>query len=90
MIQLHCTIINTSHRRPHRRPFSYAELITSDAFRTIEQVASQGTTTTGERRGRQPLAVDLGEWGVNEIQICKMGSWGPEGEYVCVGNISLV
>ena len=40
-------------------------------------------------RGKKAIAIDLGEWRVDEVQICKMGSWGPEGEYVSVGNISL-
>lgn len=36
-----------------------------------------------------PTAVDLGDWECDEIQICEMGSWGPEGEYVAAARISL-
>lgn len=35
------------------------------------------------------IAADLGTHTVSEIQICRMGSWGAEGEYVCVGRIKL-
>ena len=38
---------------------------------------------------RVPISVDLGECPVDEIQICEMGSWGPEGEYVAVARESL-
>lgn len=31
----------------------------------------------------------LGTYAVSEVQICRMGSWGPEGEYVSVGSIQL-
>jgi activating signal cointegrator complex subunit 1 len=31
--------------------------------------------------------IDLGEWEVDEIQICEMGSHGAEGEYVSCGGI---
>ncbi|KAI0702872.1 AKAP7 2'5' RNA ligase-like domain-containing protein [Cytidiella melzeri] len=93
-LKLHCTVINTSHRRGPRQPFSYADIITSNAFRSIE--TRQAVTRTNDTisppqplRGENPIAVDLGECAVDELQICKMGSWGPEGEYVAVGKISL-
>ena len=35
-----------------------------------------------EKVKKGPLVVNLGEWEVGELQICKMGSWGPDGEYV--------
>lgn len=38
---------------------------------------------------RLDAQVKLGTYEVDEIQICEMGSWGPEGEYVCVGKITL-
>jgi activating signal cointegrator complex subunit 1 len=76
-------------------PFSYAALLSSAAFQAAE-VASSATTgnsvrVTGKEtpRGRKPVDVDFGEWPVEEIQICKMGSWGPESEYVSVGGITL-
>ncbi|KAI0773467.1 AKAP7 2'5' RNA ligase-like domain-containing protein [Irpex lacteus] len=91
-LTLHCTVINTSHRRGPRQPFSYADVIASDAFRSIERqtsAAGADSSQTTSVRGKKPIAIDLGEWEVDELQICKMGSWGPEGEYVSVGKISL-
>lgn len=43
----------------------------------------------GTVRGKRPISVNLGDWVIDEVQICEMGSWGPEGEYVCVGRIPL-
>ncbi len=40
-------------------------------------------------RGKNPIKVNLGDWVVDEVQICKMGSWGPEGEYISVASIPL-
>lgn len=36
------------------------------------------------------VKVDFGTWDVGEIQICKMGSFGREGEYVSCGGVSLL
>jgi activating signal cointegrator complex subunit 1 len=41
------------------------------------------------RARTHPVRVDLGTWDVDELQICEMGSHGPEGEYVCVARIAL-
>lgn len=69
-------------------PFSYAALLSSTAFRSIER--PEAVETTDETpRGKKPIQVDFGEWTIDEIQVCKMGSWGPEGEYVSVGHITL-
>ncbi|TFY81892.1 hypothetical protein EWM64_g2116 [Hericium alpestre] len=54
------------------------------------------TTTTGadatirRPQNTQPVRVDLGAWSLEEVQLCEMGSWGPEGEYVSVGAIDLM
>lgn len=55
------------------------------------ETAVAGTQTSANKnwKGSKPIQVDFGEWTVDEIQICKMGSWGPEGEYVSVGHITL-
>lgn len=94
-------MLNTVYRKPRgkRLPFSYAALLASPAFRSIEvmeraatnagSVVVESTVDGAARRGKKPIAVDLGKWVVDEVQICQMGSWGPEGEYVCVGRISL-
>ncbi|KAI0091983.1 AKAP7 2'5' RNA ligase-like domain-containing protein [Irpex rosettiformis] len=87
-LKIHCTVINTSHRKGRRQPFSYADVIASRAFRSIE-TGPEIVDAPQHARGRKPIAIDLGEWRVDELQICKMGSWGPEGEYVSVGKISL-
>ncbi|KAI0073014.1 hypothetical protein K474DRAFT_1686391 [Panus rudis PR-1116 ss-1] len=103
-LKLHTTIVNTIYRKPRgkgRTPFSYAAIIASEAFRAVERppeaaaaviVSEMNVSTSSTRektRGRAPLHVDFGDWDVDEIQICEMGSHGPEGEYVCVGKISL-
>ena len=45
----------------------------------------------GQRGGRRTdyVPVDLGVWDVDEIQICEMGSRGPEGEYIRADGCSL-
>ena len=84
---MHCTLINTIYRRPRadiRTPFSYPSILASTTLR--QYLLQQSDTETGTRR---TVGVDLGVWDVNELQICEMGSWGPEGEYVAVARCSL-
>ncbi|KIK91414.1 hypothetical protein PAXRUDRAFT_830864 [Paxillus rubicundulus Ve08.2h10] len=80
-LKLHCTILNTMYRKPKargpRQPFSYRSLLTS--------LVNPGT----QLDFRQPVKMDFGSWFADEIQICKMGSHGPEGEYVSCGGLSL-
>lgn len=38
---------------------------------------------------KEPVHVNFGEWDIDEIQICEMGSGGPEGEYIAVARESL-
>jgi activating signal cointegrator complex subunit 1 len=82
--QLHCTILNTSHRKPHRQPFSYKAILASPTIRDFARTPLEAHDI------QDPLKVEFGTWGVDEIQICKMGSYGPEGEYVSCGNCSLI
>ncbi|KIJ13191.1 hypothetical protein PAXINDRAFT_81607, partial [Paxillus involutus ATCC 200175] len=86
-LKLHCTILNTMYRKPKtrgpRQPFSYKSLVTSPA---AQEFISK---PRAKPDFRQPVKVDFGSWSVNEIQICKMGSYGPEGEYVSCGGLSL-
>lgn len=79
-LKLHCTIINTSYRRPYRQPFSYNAILTSSFI---------GQFVHTRHDFRDPVKVELGTWSVDEIQICKLGSYGPEGEYVSCGCCSL-
>jgi len=62
----------------------------------------EGSTAAAETSlSRSPVAfstsasdrlknVDFGIWDIEEAQICEMGSWGTEGEYISVGSIPLV
>jgi activating signal cointegrator complex subunit 1 len=78
--QLHCTILKTIGGPGGRRvPFSYREILASAAFRAIG----------GDASARGPKPVDLGVWDVDEVQICQMGSHGPENEYISCGGISV-
>ncbi|KAH7884930.1 kinase A anchor protein [Phlebopus sp. FC_14] len=87
-LKLHCTILNTTYRKPKsrgpRQPFSYKALLTSSATRGFLAEPSEPSDS------RQPVKVDFGTWNVDEIQICKMGSYGPAGEYVSCGGFSLL
>ncbi|KAI5114761.1 hypothetical protein M0805_001510 [Coniferiporia weirii] len=152
--RLHCTLLNTVHRKPRatneqRVPFSFADVLASDAFKAISMEPTTSSTAINRVHSRikttfvgakvdlssnvsvkessledtdemhhlgltkmslenppdspaelgrvpwvrdpkpQDQRVDLGTHAVSEIQICKMGSWGAEGEYVCVGKICL-
>jgi len=99
-LKLHCTLINTVYRKPKpqggkRVPFSYTDLLVSPWFSRPEnltppfKILTQSTSNVGHRPPRGPVSVDFGTWCIDEVQICEMGSHGPEGEYVCVGKIPL-
>jgi len=99
-LKLHCTVVNTIHRKPRsktrrRQPFSYSAVLASAAFQTVAQPEptsmskTNTATSTMDVTGR-PVSVDFGVWDVDEIQICEMGSCGPDGEYISCGGCSLV
>jgi len=103
-LKLHCTIINTVYRKPRpqggkRIPFAYVDLLASSWFSQPEifippdkvtpQRLTQLSSGVSHHPPRGPVSVDFGTWDVDEVQICEMGSHGPEGEYVCVGKIPL-
>ena len=50
--------------------------------------ADKGKAVKKGKKG--PLKVEFGEWDLDEVQICEMGSYGTEGEYVAVASIPLV
>ena len=87
-MQLHCTLVNTIYRKPRgktRTPFSYPSVLASEAFKAVQAVGSGELEESDEGKQRRRLVrVELGEWTIDEVQICEMGSWGPEGEYVAV------
>ncbi|KAJ7140848.1 kinase A anchor protein [Mycena epipterygia] len=87
---LHCTLINASHRKPRRVPrtFSYPEIFDRavlDADSAEVQLAISNPTRT-EPRDRE-INVDFGAWVVSEIQLCEMGSHGPENEYISCASV---
>lgn len=92
-LKLHCTVLNTIYRKPRgkiRQPFSYASVLNSSALRSIAIERSEtANVVEPQAPTRGPMRVNLGEWDVEDIQICEMGSWGPEGEYVCIGRCGL-
>jgi activating signal cointegrator complex subunit 1 len=95
-LKLHCTIINTTYRRPRPRgariPFAFTEIRGSAALNTLLPGGSATMSASGAqfRTRHEPLKVDLGSWAVDEVQICRMGSWGPEKEYVAEARCSIV
>ncbi|PIL34754.1 hypothetical protein GSI_02541 [Ganoderma sinense ZZ0214-1] len=91
-LKTHCTVLNTVYRKPAlkwRFPFSYQSILASDALKAILVQNDTADSDKVERGRRAPIRVDLGECPVDEIQICEMGSWGAEGEYVAVARESL-
>jgi len=103
---MHCTVINTSHRKgppaKRRELFSYDEILVSDALRDIQfskptepgdgaiLPTSESLSPEARSRADRTVEVSLGTYTVREIQLCIMGSHGPEGEYISVGGVSLV
>ncbi|KAJ7750926.1 AKAP7 2'5' RNA ligase-like domain-containing protein [Mycena maculata] len=96
---LHCTLINASHRKPRRVPrtFSYREIFdhasvvansseTSGVSLVHSGEVSRPAASLGAQTNRT-VRVDFGEWAVSEIQLCKMGSHGPENEYMSYASL---
>ena len=85
--------MNTIYRKPRtkaRVPFSYSSVLASEALRAILVQKNIAAAEQVDRARKGPVHVNFGEWELNEIQICEMGSWGPEGEYVAVARERLV
>ena len=78
------------YRQSARRsePISYTELVKSAAFQAIsaDQLPPSSETSTITL---SPRSVDFGVWDVDEIQICKIGTKGPEGENIVCGGIKI-
>lgn len=91
---LHCTLINASHRKPRRIPrsFSYREIF--DRASVVQRLPVEQTDSSNANRSLSPpgvgreVRVDFGTWAVSEIQLCEMGSHGPENEYVSCASVS--
>lgn len=91
LLQLHCTVLNTIYRKPRskeRIPFSFSAI--KAASEALEGIGGgMNASVGGAMTTLEPLSVNCGEWELDEIQICEMGSWGAEGEYVRVGGCML-
>ncbi|KAH9059888.1 AKAP7 2'5' RNA ligase-like domain-containing protein [Lactarius vividus] len=73
-LKLHCTLLNTNYRRPVPGQRRAAGRVPFD-FTTFPSAARDNS--------------DLGTWTVDELQICEMGSWAPDGAYVRVAGCDL-
>lgn len=67
-------------------PSSSTGIIPSTRTRTHQSVRRP---TQRAAQNEHEHRTDLGVYSVDEVQICLMGSSGPEGEYVSVGGIRL-
>ncbi|KAJ7070127.1 kinase A anchor protein [Mycena amicta] len=81
---LHCTLINASHRKPRRIPRTFS-------YREIFDIVSPPSTGAlrANAKATQHVDVSFGSWPASEIQLCAMGSHGPENEYVSCASIPL-
>lgn len=78
-VQLHCTLLNTSHRRttpPGQRRGPRAARRIPFSFAALPQTPDGASN-------------DFGIWAVDELQICEIGSWAPDGAYVRVAGCDL-
>ncbi|KIL56086.1 hypothetical protein M378DRAFT_1039391 [Amanita muscaria Koide BX008] len=84
-LKLHCTILNTSHRRPRGNiPFSYSDILASDVCRNVLVPApASGVVGTTAR------VVNFGTHDVGRVELWEMGSLGPNNEYVSCGGIEI-
>ncbi|KAJ6603703.1 kinase A anchor protein [Mycena sp. CBHHK59/15] len=101
---LHCTLINASHRKPRSpKGFSYREIFDRALThaKTPLPVLESGVSNPGAKAvpvgeiaqaislDDKSISVDFGGWTVSEIQLCQMGSHGPENEYISVASVAL-
>ncbi|PPQ64972.1 hypothetical protein CVT24_008160 [Panaeolus cyanescens] len=93
--QLHCTILNASHRKPRRwQPFSYSDIVQHPAcqslFTTSPSIPEPSTYAIPPiTRQNTAVPIQLGRYPVTSIQLWRMGSRGPNNEYVNCGGIEL-
>ncbi|KAJ6468102.1 AKAP7 2'5' RNA ligase-like domain-containing protein [Mycena vitilis] len=96
---LHCTLINASHRKPRRVPrtFSYREIFEHASKLNETPAASAEAAALLANDYLSPLLpqdrairVDFGTWAISEVQLCTMGSHGPENEYVSVASVPVI
>ncbi|KAF5389552.1 hypothetical protein D9757_004162 [Collybiopsis confluens] len=90
-LKLHCTLINTSHRKPSSKVpklFSYADVLASKAL-SVLQPSAEGSYSPPNSTDRL-ARVSLGTYDIPEIQLCAMGSHGPEDEYISLGGVGFM
>ncbi|KAJ3769028.1 AKAP7 2'5' RNA ligase-like domain-containing protein [Lentinula raphanica] len=90
-LKLHCTLINTSHRKPfsrNSRLFSFTDVLASKALTDLRPLSDKGDVAAADGSlSNRMVRVSLGTYEIPEIQLCAMGSSGPEGEYVSLGSV---
>ncbi|KAJ3967214.1 AKAP7 2'5' RNA ligase-like domain-containing protein [Lentinula raphanica] len=91
-LKLHCTLINTSHRKPfsrNSRLFSFTDVLASKALMDLRPLSDKGDVAAADESllSNRMVRVSLGTYEIPEIQLCAMGSSGPEGEYVSLGSV---
>ncbi|KAJ3875608.1 AKAP7 2'5' RNA ligase-like domain-containing protein [Lentinula edodes] len=93
-LKLHCTLINTSYRKPFsRKPqlFSFTDVLASNTLSELRPngYSTQATSVSSpsESSPDRTTRVALGTYTIPEIQLCAMGSHGPEDEYVSLGSV---
>ncbi|KAJ3920309.1 kinase A anchor protein [Lentinula edodes] len=93
-LKLHCTLINTSYRKPFsRKPqlFSFTDVLASNTLSEFRPngYSTQATSVSSpsESSPDRTTRVALGTYTIPEIQLCAMGSHGPEDEYVSLGSV---
>ncbi|KAF9078844.1 AKAP7 2'5' RNA ligase-like domain-containing protein [Rhodocollybia butyracea] len=80
-LKLRCSIIATSRRKPTSKIYQL--------FSFTDVLASLQTTAEGSVKASNRIApVSFGTYNIPEIQLCAIGSHGPEDEYVSLGSIS--
>ncbi|KAJ4002136.1 hypothetical protein F5050DRAFT_1802695 [Lentinula boryana] len=95
-LKLHCTLINTSHRKPFNRNsqlFSFTDVLASDAILELQpsedHAQATSVTPSSVSSSNRMVRVAFGTYDIPEIQLCAMGSSGRDGEYISLGNVQL-
>ncbi|KAG8999801.1 hypothetical protein FRB90_011953 [Tulasnella sp. 427] len=88
-LKLHCTLLNSTFRKP-RQAFSSTEILKRVATQpAIAGIPTPTTTTAALAVEDVANRADFGVYAVDEIHLWKMGSWDEEKRYVSSGHISL-
>ncbi|KIY45498.1 hypothetical protein FISHEDRAFT_61214 [Fistulina hepatica ATCC 64428] len=91
-LKLHCTLLNTAYRKPSRsrkEAFSFLDILQSQACSLLNLDMSQLVALNEHDCPRTPLSIDLGTYSIDKIHLCRMGSHGPNNEYISCGSVHL-